>query len=34
VGLEAGWPLDRLVDGFDAQLRSFEALRERYALYP
>jgi uncharacterized protein YbbC (DUF1343 family) len=33
-GFEAGWPLDRLVDGFDAQLRSFEPLRERYALYP
>ncbi|MEW5738824.1 MAG: DUF1343 domain-containing protein [Myxococcota bacterium] len=32
-GLEAGWPLDRLVEGFDADLRSFEPLRERYALY-
>jgi uncharacterized protein YbbC (DUF1343 family) len=32
-GLEAGWPLDRLVEGFDADVRSFEPLRERYALY-
>ncbi|GMU62868.1 MAG: hypothetical protein AMXMBFR34_46310 [Myxococcaceae bacterium] len=32
-GLEAGWPLEKLVEGFDADLRSFEPLRERYALY-
>lgn len=33
-GIEAGRPLDALFDGFDAQLRSFEPLRRRYALYP
>ncbi len=34
LGYEAGHPLDALVDGFEAQLRSFEPLRRRYALYP
>ena len=33
-GIEGGLPLDRLFDGFDAQLQSFEPLRRRYALYP
>ncbi len=33
-GYEAGRPLEALVEGFDAQLRSFEPLRRRYALYP
>lgn len=34
LGIERGLPLDRLFDGFEAQLRSFEPLRRRYALYP
>lgn len=33
-GIEGGLPLDALFEGFDAQLRSFEPLRRRYALYP
>jgi uncharacterized protein YbbC (DUF1343 family) len=32
-GLEAGWALERLVEGFEVQLRSFQPVRERYALY-
>lgn len=33
LGYEAGRPLDALLDGFEAQLRAFEPLRRRYALY-
>lgn len=33
-GIEAGLPLDSLFDGFEGELRSFEPLRRRYALYP
>jgi uncharacterized protein YbbC (DUF1343 family) len=33
LGIEQGWPLEKLVEGFDAQLRSFLPARERYALY-
>lgn len=32
-GIEAGWPLARLVEGFDEELRSFLPRRERYRLY-
>lgn len=34
AGIEAGQPLDALFAGFEAQLRAFEPLRRRYALYP
>jgi uncharacterized protein YbbC (DUF1343 family) len=34
TGIEAGRPLARLVEGFDEELRAFERLRQRYALYP
>lgn len=33
VRMEAGRPLDELIEGFDAQTRAFEPLRRRYALY-
>lgn len=33
LGYEAGRPLAALLEGFDEQLRSFEPLRRRYALY-
>ncbi|MDP2272288.1 MAG: DUF1343 domain-containing protein [Archangium sp.] len=33
-GIESGQSLDSLFDGFEGQLRSFEPLRRRYALYP
>ncbi len=33
-GIEAHEPLASLTSGFDEQLRSFEPLRRRYALYP
>jgi uncharacterized protein YbbC (DUF1343 family) len=33
-GIEAGWPLARLTEGFDAELAAFQPLRARYALYP
>lgn len=33
LGLEAGWPLERLTAGFDDDRKAFEPLRERYALY-
>lgn len=33
-GIETGLSLDALFSGFDLQLRSFEPLRQRYALYP
>jgi uncharacterized protein YbbC (DUF1343 family) len=33
-GIESGQKFEALFDGFDAQLRSFEPLRQRYALYP
>jgi uncharacterized protein YbbC (DUF1343 family) len=32
-GIEAGWPLDRLLEGFDAQARDFLRRRERHLLY-
>lgn len=32
-GLEAGLPLERLFDGFEAQRQAFEAQRARFALY-
>lgn len=32
-GIEAGWPLDRLLDGFEAQARDFAKRRERHLLY-
>ncbi len=32
-GIEAGWSLDRLLEGFDAQARAFEADRRKYLLY-
>jgi uncharacterized protein YbbC (DUF1343 family) len=34
LGYEAGRPLEALLEGFEPQLRSFEPLRRRYALYP
>ena len=34
AGIEAGRPLDSLFEGFEDELRSFEPLRQRYALYP
>lgn len=33
-GIESGQSLDSLFEGFEAQLRSFDPLRRRYALYP
>jgi uncharacterized protein YbbC (DUF1343 family) len=33
LGIEAGWSLSRLVEGFDAQAAAFEARRRRYLLY-
>jgi uncharacterized protein YbbC (DUF1343 family) len=33
-GIEAGLSFDSLFEGFDSELRSFEPLRQRYALYP
>lgn len=33
LGIEAGAPLERLVEGFDEELRAFAPLRARYALY-
>ncbi len=33
-GIESGQSLDSLFEGFSAQLRSFDPLRRRYALYP
>ena len=32
-GMEAGWPLDRLMEGFEAQARDFAKRRERHLLY-
>jgi uncharacterized protein YbbC (DUF1343 family) len=32
-GIEAGRPLERLVEGFDQALRAFETLRQRHAFY-
>jgi uncharacterized protein YbbC (DUF1343 family) len=32
-GIEAGWGLDRLMEGFEAQARTFAQRRERYLLY-
>ncbi|WNG48046.1 DUF1343 domain-containing protein [Archangium minus] len=32
-GIEAGWPLDRLLEGFETQARDFAKRRERHLLY-
>lgn len=32
-GIEAGWPLERLLEGFSAQAKDFEAQRRPYLLY-
>jgi uncharacterized protein YbbC (DUF1343 family) len=32
-GIEQGWPLSRIVEGFDAQAAAFEGRRGRYLLY-
>jgi hypothetical protein len=32
-GIEAGWPLERLMEGFEAQGRDFAQRRERHLLY-
>ncbi|HSP80201.1 MAG TPA: DUF1343 domain-containing protein, partial [Myxococcaceae bacterium] len=32
-GIEAGWPLERLMEGFEAQARDFTLRRERHLLY-
>ncbi|MHB8875877.1 MAG: exo-beta-N-acetylmuramidase NamZ family protein [Myxococcaceae bacterium] len=32
-GIEAGWPLDRLVEGFEAQAARFLSRKSRYQLY-
>jgi uncharacterized protein YbbC (DUF1343 family) len=32
-GIEAGWPLDRLLEGFESQSRDFAKRRERHLLY-
>ncbi|WNG25978.1 DUF1343 domain-containing protein [Cystobacter fuscus] len=32
-GIEAGWPLNRLLEGFDAQAQEFARRRERHLLY-
>ncbi|WP_434389724.1 exo-beta-N-acetylmuramidase NamZ family protein [Melittangium boletus] len=32
-GIEAGWPLDRLLEGFEDQARDFTRRRERHLLY-
>ncbi|MCU0700412.1 MAG: DUF1343 domain-containing protein [Myxococcaceae bacterium] len=32
-GIEAGWPLDRIVGGFEAELKPFLPLRARHLLY-
>ena len=33
LGIDAGWPLDRLVEGFDAQAAAFDWKRRPYLLY-
>jgi uncharacterized protein YbbC (DUF1343 family) len=32
-GIEAGWPLSRLTEGFDAQTAAFQKKREKFLLY-
>lgn len=32
-GIEAGWPLEKLVEGFDAQLAGFDWKRQKHLLY-
>lgn len=32
-GIEAGWPLDKLLEGFSAQAKAFEEQRRPYLLY-
>lgn len=32
-GIEAGWPLEKLVAGFDDEAKTFEPRRQRYLLY-
>lgn len=34
LGMESGQPLDALLNGFEADARAFDPVRQRYALYP